>query len=147
MISTFVSHESNGTNSRIWRNSVLGEMCLPLADAALQRLDDGARKTARALRGARRLDDRPIHAERPIPALDFNAVGLLYFPTFSRIAETAAHAQAPVLPALEARDIVYLGNIHPGEAVQVHAGTPDWIMTRQDGSPIAAIRTRRVAPA
>lgn len=143
MISTFVSHDASGSNKRIIRNSVLGAMQLPKADAALVGLDQQARAMSRALR-RRNLSDTPTaYTERPTPTLDFNAVGLLYFPTFSRLAETAAYAgQSQPRPLLQ-RDIVYLGNLDQGDTILVFGQEPDWFITRQDGVPIAAGYTRR----
>lgn len=144
MISTFVSHDTSGCNNRIHRNSVLGQMHLPPADPSLTALDDRARDTARRLRRIDLAGAREIHAECPVPSLDFNAVGLLYFPTFSRIAETAAHAAGPSEPVRQ-REVVFLGNINPGDTVRVFDHGPMQIMARQDGTPIALIRTKQAA--
>ena len=143
MISTFVSHDTQGCNTRIYRNSVLGQMHLPPADPALLALDRQARETARSLRGTVVTRGPEIHVERPVPALDFNAVGLLYFPAFSRIAETAAHAREGSLGPVRKRDVVYLGNLNQGDTVHVFGHGQKMYMTRGDGTPIAVIRTER----
>lgn len=141
MISTFVSHDASGSNRRIVRSTVMGEMALPQAEDGLMRLDRQARDTVRGLRQTGLAGAREIHAERPTPTLDFNAVGLLYFPTFSRIAETAAFVKTGrAMPTLQ-RDVTYLGNIDQGEWVHVLDAGPRCVMTREDGTPIAAMRT------
>ncbi|MDD7973136.1 Pnap_2097 family protein [Roseinatronobacter alkalisoli] len=145
MISTFVSHDNSGSNKRIVRNSVLGQMHLPAADAALARLDCQARAMSRKMRLVHPADSTPVYAERPIPSLDFNAVGLLYFPTFSRLAETAEHARPSQPAPLLQRDVVYLGNLDQGDTVQMFGQGKRWFMARQDGALIAAGFTRRGA--
>ncbi|WP_425101947.1 Pnap_2097 family protein [Tropicibacter sp. S64] len=140
MISTFVSHDKSGCNNRIHRNSVLGQMSLPPAGTELMALDGQARDTVRHLRGLDQTHAPEIHVERPVPSLDFNAVGLLYFPTFSRIAETAAWATGQAAPVRQ-RAVVHLGNINPGDTIRVFDHGAMQVLARQDGSPIAVIRT------
>ncbi len=141
MISSFVSHDDSGSNRRIVRTSVMGEMHLPQAEDGLMRLDRQARDTVRGLRQAGPTGAQEIHSERPVPSLDFNAVGLLYFPTFSRIAETAAFVKTGLATPTLQRDVIYLGNIDRGDIVQVLDEGPRFVMTRGDGTPIAAVRT------
>lgn len=147
MISTFVSHDDCGSNTRIFRNRVLGEMQLPAADPDLADLDQSARATSRRLRGGVVDDAQRVYSERPAPMLDFNAVGLLYFPTFSRIAETAACAHGAADTPVTQRDVVYLGNINQGDEVTVYGAGRQSILTRQDGAPIAVVQTRRASRA
>ncbi len=141
MISTFVSHDASGSNTRIFRNTVLGDMQLPPAEAGLTQLDGQARDTAREFRRYAPDPAQAVHSERPTPSLDFNALGLLYFPTFSRIAETAAYSGAPRSGPVLRRDVVYLGNINQGDTVYVFDHGPISVMARGDGAPIAAVRT------
>ncbi len=142
MISTFVSHEASGCNNRIHRNSVLGELSLLPAGSDLMRLDRHARERARRMRGMQLASGPVIHSERPVPALDFNAVGLLYFPTFSRIAEAAAYRLTGRSTAILQREVVYLGNINPGDTVDVFGQDSKMVMARADRVPIAVIETR-----
>ena len=116
-------------------------MHLPSAEAGLVALDGLARETARSLRGTDCAGAPEIHAERPVPSLDFNAVGLLYFPTFSRIAETAAFAHTGQCAPILGREVFYRGNINPGETVHVFDRGTTMLMARQDGAPIALVRT------
>lgn len=141
MISTFVSHDASGSNTRIYRNNVLGEMHLPEAEAGLMQLDGAARDTARRLRKSWPCGAQPIYTERPTPSLDFNAVGLLYFPTFSRIAEQADYLRTGRPDPAPGRDVVYLGNINQGDTVHVCDHGPMMVMTRGDGTPIAVLRS------
>lgn len=141
MISTFVSHDASGSNRRIVRNAPQSAADLPPAPDALVDLGDRARAVARGLR-AQRLHMPALAQISPVPALDFNAVGLLYFPTFSRLAETAA----PAAGALRTREVVYLGNIDPGESVSVHHACGGLEMCRGDGVTIAFVRTERATP-
>lgn len=142
MISTFVSHDTSGSNRRIVRNTGMAPMVLEPAGDALRRLDILARDTARDLRHAAPLG-APVYCERPAPMLDFNAVGLLYFPTFSRLAETADYARSERLVPVMRRDVVYLGNLDQGDSVKVYAQGAAHTMTRHDGTLIAVVRTRR----
>jgi probable biosynthetic protein (TIGR04099 family) len=145
MISSFVSHDATRSNTRIFRNSVLGDMHLPPAGDGLMRLDRQARETARRFRKVAAIDAPALYSERPVPALDFNAVGLLYFPTFSRIAETAAYARPARPDPVLGRDVVYLGNINQGDTVHVSGDGATSVMTRGDGSLIAAVQTLSVS--
>jgi len=142
MISVFVSRDASGSNRRIVRNAPRTRIDLPPAPHALADLGDRARAVSRDLRG-HRLRQPAVSRIAPIPALDFNAVGLLYFPTFSRLAETAG----PTAGALRAREVVYLGNIDPGEAVCVHQAAGGLEMCRGDGATIAWVETDSAVPA
>ena len=57
---------------------------------------------------------------QPCPAQDFNGAGLLYFPSFSAFVDRAEWAMFGQLDlTTKARDVVYHGNIDPGETVVV----------------------------
>ncbi|NIZ14904.1 hypothetical protein HCZ87_16165 [Phaeobacter sp. HF9A] len=141
MISSFVSHDASRSNTRIFRNNVLGEMQLLPAGDGLMMLDRQARETARGLRKTAPLDAPAHYSERPVPALDFNAVGLLYFPTFSRIAEAAAYARSARPAPVLGRDVIYLGNINQGDTVHVADHGAISVMTRGDRGLIAAVES------
>ncbi|EKE68304.1 Pnap_2097 family protein [Celeribacter baekdonensis] len=141
MISTFVSHDASRSNTRIFRNTVLGDMQIMPAGPELMMLDGETRETARSLRKAAQVGVQTYYCERPTPSLDFNAVGLLYFPTFSRIAEAAAYARSERPEPVLGRDVVYLGNINQGDRVYVADHGTMSVMTRGDGSLIAAVQT------
>ena len=124
MISCFLRHDATRANHRLLRSSLPGLGPLPLACDALAALNARARTMARRAR-----DLSPRRAEllrtTPLPALDFNAAGLLYFPTFSKIAEMAQPSNGP----LARRDITYLGNLNPGDPIAVHTDTGDLILS------------------
>jgi len=112
MISCLLGHDETRSNRRLLRRSLTLRQVPAPATPALADLDGRARATARRLRSAVPGAD-PVAVLRPVPALDFNAVGLLYFPTFAMLAERARPATAP----LARRDVVYTGNLDPGETV------------------------------
>ena len=113
MISCFLKHDSSGSNTRLLRSGLTTLKDLPQAPAALDHLHLRARMLARLARKA--TPEQPHFHYRPVPALDFNAVGLLYFPVFSKIAEMAA----PRDDRPKQRTVVYLGNLNPGESTNV----------------------------
>ncbi|WP_370206135.1 hypothetical protein [Pararhodobacter marinus] len=79
----------------------------------------------------------------PVAALDFNAAGLLYFPTFSKIAEMACPRAAPLLR----RQITCPGNLDPGEDILVEPlrddETATWLRLWAKGRALAEISTQR----
>ncbi|MBE3638517.1 hypothetical protein ICN82_09910, partial [Mangrovicoccus sp. HB182678] len=80
----------------------------------------------------------PCFRYAPLPALDFNAAGLLYFPAFSMIAEMAA----PAGGALREREITYLGNLDPGGMVSAEACAQGLSLRDGTGALLAAVTTR-----
>ncbi|MCA0996967.1 Pnap_2097 family protein [Alloyangia pacifica] len=115
MISCFLRHDGSGSNRKLLRSSLPGLADLPPPTQALEEVHRRARGRARYARD-RCPPTAPILDYAPLPALDFNAVGLLYFPTFSKLAEMAQPSQT----ALARREIVYLGNLDPGETITAH---------------------------
>lgn len=86
----------------------------------------------------------------PCPTTDFNAVGLLYFPSFSALAERALfEAGETEVRSLMARHVVYMGNVEPGERFSVAfrklSGGADMVLLGADGRALALMRVR--APA
>ncbi|MEY8880248.1 Pnap_2097 family protein [Donghicola sp. XS_ASV15] len=130
MLSTFVAHDDTGSNRRIVRALPSGDCVLPDADARLKVLDTRARAASRTLRGAR--ITRGSLAV-PNPTMDFNAVGLLYFPSFTRLVASSAESTAPV----RMREVVYLGNIDPGERVRILRNKTESFVACDDGRIIA----------
>lgn len=134
MISTFVGHDATRSNHRILRRLPQHEAALPPAPAALTDLAERSRQRARALRQAPPLNAAP--SITPNPALDFNAVGLMYFPAFSRIAAEAEWALHRSMAALARREVTYLGNLNAGEALMVEAAPGRVQIARLDGQVI-----------
>lgn len=130
MLSSFVAHDDTGSNRRIVRALPEGACALPRADAGLQALDTRARAVSRELRGTRSTGGG---LAVPDPSLDFNAVGLLYFPSFTRLVESAAQSAVPV----RMRELVYLGNVDPGDRVRVLRNQAETFVSCEDGRIIA----------
>lgn len=125
MISCFLSHDGSGSNRRLFRNTLAGLDDLPPPPADLVGLLDRSRVLARMARATQ--GDETLLQYTPLPALDFNAVGLLYFPVFSKIAEMAAQTTP-----LQHRTVVHLGNIDPGETVTVSRAGPQLLLQAGD---------------
>ena len=146
MISTFVGHDESGSNHRILRRQPRVQISLPPAPAVLQLLASTARQQARSLRRdpvACPAAQPATTTFTPCPSLDFNAVGLLYFPSFSRMAEQTEWRMRREMAALARRDVFYLGNLEPGESVTLHAPDAALDVWREDGRIIARILTHR----
>ncbi|MBF9033254.1 hypothetical protein HKCCE2091_03300 [Rhodobacterales bacterium HKCCE2091] len=138
MISCFLRHDADGSNRGLMRGALPGLGPLPDPPPGLTALAGRAREAARAVRGQRFGEaGPPILSCTPVPSLDFNAVGLLYFPTYSRIAETAR----PAVGHLDRREVVYLGNLDPGERVEVFESGAALVLRTPEGRPLAAVTT------
>ncbi len=142
MISTFVSHDESGLNRRIVRNRTVSEAELPSAPATLLALNNAAREVSKSSQELLAASDKG-YRERPCPSLDFNAVGLLYFPVFSRLAERAQWETNRSLAPLARRDVVYLGNLDQGDSIEVLKTRLGMGIFRDDGLLIACVRTSR----
>ena len=136
MISTFISHDDSGSNERVVRNAPVGELRPMPAPPSLVDLASRARQAARRARSDLETGPCILHIE-PMPSLDFNAVGLLYFPTYSRIAEMARPAQTP----LAARELFYFANIEMGDRLRVCEVPDGVVMMRGDGRVVAQVQT------
>ncbi|MEM8570345.1 MAG: Pnap_2097 family protein [Pseudomonadota bacterium] len=137
MISTFLRHDDSGSNHRLTKSRLPGLRPLPQADDALRRLDAQARLKSRQRHAAVELTE-PLVRVTPSPALDFNAVGLLYFASYTRVADAAI----PRSSANVARDIVYFGNVDMGEEIQVFGDECDLRLVSGSGKLLASVETR-----
>lgn len=142
MISTFVSHDGTGSNRSIIRNEISQDINVPPCPVSLCELYNSSRNLRRKLKG-QRTQTTPILSERPCPQLDFNAVGLLYFPTFSKLAEKAEWQLGCHIDKLVERKIVYFGNIDQGDEVCVLSTGGALNICRLDGNIIAHVETVR----
>ena len=118
MVSTFVTHGVAGVNKSVLR---VPPAIIPVLPPAPDGFADAAAARARHLRAAHRaghLDGQHLRRHQPQMDLDFNAVGLLYFPTFSRIAAEAEGAVCPITTPIQSRLMIYLGNLEIGEGLQ-----------------------------
>lgn len=142
MVSSFVGRDETGANRRIVRRMPGGQLHLPAATRALRSLADDARVVARRMRTARPRGT-PAMTATPCPALDFNAVGLLYFPAFSAFAERLEWTRGQP-GALRGRRVVYAGNLDAGDRVDLFTRTPAEIdLVRSDGRVIGHVTVRR----
>ncbi|WP_138472989.1 Pnap_2097 family protein [Poseidonocella sp. HB161398] len=133
MVSCFLCHDGTGSNRRLLRSALPGLRPPPAAPPELAALAARARIGARAARDM--AAGSPLLRYQPVPALDFNAAGLLYFPAYSKIAEIARPAAGP----LERREITYLGNLDPGEAVLAEAQGGGLLLRAEEGRVLAEI--------
>lgn len=142
MISTFVCHSEDGLNTTIIRNKYMPSLALELAPQSLLDIAKKARIIAR-----RDLDNENLGALidkiTPCRSLDFNAVGLLYFPSFSKFAESIACSLDNSTKPLLKRDVVYLGNVDAGSALKFYSLGDSIYIKRDDGQLIAIISTQR----
>jgi probable biosynthetic protein (TIGR04099 family) len=141
MISTFVGHDTSGSNHKILRRQPQVQISLPDAPEALMALADRARQQARQTHDIPDLSEAQVII--PCPALDFNAVGLLYFPSFSRFAEQADWVATGGDAPLACREVIYLGNLNRGESLALHVKGERVSICRSSGKVICRIHTLR----
>lgn len=124
MVSTFVTHGAVGVNKSVARVS---PAIIPVLPKAPDGFADQAAQHARRLRAGLQMRHPAAQGEvhQPVPDLDFNAVGLLYFPSFTRIATAAEAAALPVRGALRSRVMLYFGNVEMGESLRSGVEAPD----------------------
>lgn len=145
LVSAFVGRAEGGDNRSLARRAPRA-LALPSAtDAALDALARGAARTAAVLRGW--TPEGEGLRLTPCPGLDFNAAGLLYFPSFAALVDRAEFAAGLASDRwLAAREAVFLGNVEAGEPVEVrlysrraHRAA---VLTGSDGRPLALLRAR-----
>lgn len=142
MISTFVCHEESKINSRIVRNKDMPKVCLEQSPEELATLAKNAKSLAKDSLGHKEKSE-PTLEIMPCPSLDFNAVGLLYFPTFSKLVELAEWEYKRTLGPLKRRDVVYLGNLDMAASLEIIVSGNSASIKRKDGTIIAQIFTDR----
>ncbi len=130
--STFVYHEKGGVNASISRTM---PYLVPVLDPAPDHFATNTSAAAREYRGERNetTDSVLIH---PCIGSDFNAVGLLYFPSFTRFFEQTERALGPPnsWSPVRLRQVLYFCNIERGDSI---AGRPSsdglelWSVTRE----------------
>ncbi|WP_246667072.1 Pnap_2097 family protein [Agrobacterium sp. T29] len=149
LISTFVGRSEPASNHSIVRRTPKVIAMPPEAPRAVQRIGREAASVARfAVRGNHDLltgeETRKI---LPCPSVDFNAAGLLYFPSFSALADRAFFEMyGKVVPIIASRKVVYLGNVEPGEWVDIcfhkSGASYDAVLCGTDYRPLALMRIR-----
>ncbi|MBT8154751.1 hypothetical protein KMP13_12810 [Epibacterium ulvae] len=118
MVSTFVTHGEAGVNKSVFR---VPPAIIPVLPAAPDDFAEEAAQKARQLRAIHReqgLNGQNLAHHMPLPDLDFNAVGLLYFPSFTRIAAEAEAAHGQRLGPVRSRLMLYFGNVEIGEGIR-----------------------------
>lgn len=142
MISTFVSHGEDKANTSIVRNKYMPSLSLDMAPQELLALAEQARTTARVNTNSEMKSDRNQDMT-PCRSLDFNAVGLLYFPSFSKFAERFENQIQKTTQPLLRRDVVYLGNLDIGASINLVSSGSDVFIHRDDGKLIAKVSSKR----
>ncbi len=160
MVSVFVKREVEGRNRSVARVRPEG---LPLLDpgevsrtsalAAALRGGQWDTHMGFARRDARELSRLMLN---PCPSQDFNGAHFLYFAAFQAFADRANGASWHRRRHADvARDLIYHGNIEPGERLvasllgvrETQGELVHWLrLAREDGTPLADIFTRRALP-
>ena len=141
MISAFVGHDRAA--GRLVRRPPAAEAAPPRAGEALLALSRAASRTARRVRAGGEAGG-PSLTLHPCPETDFNAVGLLYFPSYSALAAQALRRGLGTGARIRRRRAIYLGNPPPGAPVT--AALPrktggELLLSGPGGAPLAAIAT------
>lgn len=145
LVSTFVGRGEAGNNRSIVRRMPRMIALPPEAPSDLATLANRGSRLA-AARHKLKIVGRS-GAILPCPATDFNAARLLYFPSFAALTDRADFATGGGHGRMIlARDVVYFGNMEPGEAVTVtfkeQARGHLALITAPDGSAMAVLRSR-----
>lgn len=155
LLSAFVSRHEPGLNTSVRRAVMPADVGDAPSPEAAQRLAHvrAQRQAFIAASEAGELTGRRQDTFTPCPRHDFNGAGLLYFPSFSSLADRALWQWglwAPDEP-LRARECVYAGNLDVGESLRVSliadapAG-PDGralvvaLCSARDARPLARVR-------
>lgn len=149
LVSTFVGRTETGVNRSVVRRSPRALAMPPEAPLAIRRVAEHSSVVARDIRNQVFMRASLPERQRvlPCPATDFNAAGLLYFPSFSALADRALfEAEGKQLGMLASRHIVYLGNVEPGEWISVSFRKLAWghdvALLGADDRPLALMRVR-----
>jgi probable biosynthetic protein (TIGR04099 family) len=115
LISTFVAHMQTGVNASVRRATPFLMPGLAPAPGSFGQSASAQAKTPRqpGLNTENHIS-MPTHF-----GMDFNAVGLLYFPSFTRLLDQSEMALAPrsSWSPVKHRRVLYFGNIEAGESV------------------------------
>ncbi|TPE51778.1 hypothetical protein FJM51_08320 [Amaricoccus solimangrovi] len=142
LVTAFVGRGPEGGNRTLVRRAPRVLAVPAGADPALDALARDAARGARAFRAAP--DDGAGRWFLPCPALDFNAAGLLYFPSFAALADRAAFEAGHRAGPVRRRAVCHLGNVEPGERLRVTRARrrQGWLdaIRGEDGRPLALLR-------
>ncbi|QBJ16846.1 hypothetical protein EYD00_23975 (plasmid) [Agrobacterium sp. 33MFTa1.1] len=149
LVSTFVGRSEPGINRSVVRRSPRALAMPPEAPLVVRRVAEVASAATRDIRNnnSKLLRMSQIQKVLPCPGIDFNAAGLLYFPSYSALADRALfEAEGKQFGMLASRHIVYLGNVEPGEWIKVSFRKLAWghdvALLGTDDKPLALMRVR-----
>lgn len=149
LISIFVGRSQVGINRSVIRRSPRALAMPPEAPLAVRRVAEQASVVVRQhkhhcgdfsnLTGAQKV--------LPCPSTDFNAAGLLYFPSYSALADRALfQAGEKHNKVIACRHVVYLGNVEPGEWTDISFRNQAWghdvMLYGAEQRPLALMRVR-----
>lgn len=151
LVSTFVGRSEPGINRSVVRRSPRALAMPPEAPLALRRIAEQASATVRDIRNDR-LNLSGMSGTQevlPCPATDFNAAGLLYFPSYSALADRGLFQAGETRPrTLASRHVVYLGNVEPGEWMNISFRNLPWghdvLLRGPKERPLGVMRVRFV---
>ncbi len=149
LVSAFVGRSDPSSNRSIVRRMPRVLAMPPDADPSIERISREASKLARlASQQLIAVPDDCGANVLPCPSIDFNAAGLLYFPSFSAICDRALFEVERAVQAVGSRHVVYLGNTEPGEAIRVRfrhqSNKVDAVLQGEDERLLALMRVRFV---
>ncbi|CUH78691.1 putative biosynthetic protein, family [Tritonibacter multivorans] len=115
LVSTFVAHMKANVNASVSRAT---PYLVPVLDPAPDDFARQAGQLAKSEKQTRHTGADHVALSTTVGA-DFNAVGLLYFPSFTRLLEQAEVAFADGTPwrPVKRRLVLYFGNIEMGDSV------------------------------
>lgn len=149
LVSTFVGRVEPALNRSVVRRSPRALAMPPEAPLAIRRVAEHAAALARDIRNQVLMFDcwSERHRVLPCPVTDFNAARLLYFPSYSALADRALfQAGETQLGMLASRHVVYLGNVEPGDWIGVSFRKLPWgrdvALIGSDDRPLALMRVR-----
>ncbi|WP_244600800.1 Pnap_2097 family protein [Agrobacterium sp. LAD9] len=149
LISTFVGRLKSGSNRSIVRRAPTVLAIPPEAPFSVKRMAHWAGVVTRCAMNETFdwPDQEGIRRILPCPSVDFNAAGLLYFPSFSALAERALFEAGETAHTTASRHVVYMGNVEPGEGIKVGfrrlASGKDIVLRGEDDRFLAFIRARQ----
>ncbi|QTG16865.1 hypothetical protein G6M86_26485 (plasmid) [Agrobacterium tumefaciens] len=149
LVSIFVGRSERGVNRSVVRRSPRVLIMPPEAPLAIRRVAEHASDVARDIRHRSVTLANTLETQRilPCPAIDFNAAGLLYFPSYSALADRGLfQAGEKQFGMLASRHVVYLGNVESGEWTDVSFRSLPWgydvVLRGVDDRPLALMRVR-----
>ncbi|WP_247221432.1 Pnap_2097 family protein [Shinella oryzae] len=149
LVSTFVGRSEPGSNRSVVRRSPRALAMPPEAPLAVRRFAEKASATAQDIRDDRLKLSGMSETQKvlPCPATEFNAAGLLYFPSYSALADRALfQAGERQTNMVASRYVVYLGNVEPGEWLDINfrklPSGHDVLLHGPDSRPLALMRVR-----